>query len=164
MRHPLPGPNARAADDTSTAVPQRGRFLRHCISALVAAVATVGSFSACAQAFPTKPVTLVIPFAAGGPTDLLGRALAQSMGASLGQTVIVENLGGASGGIAGQKVLNSPADGHMIFQGSPNELILAPLAMASLTNVSIACRRRSATSGPILVSASRPLPTFMFLA
>ncbi|MEY3490668.1 MAG: hypothetical protein RL655_2236, partial [Pseudomonadota bacterium] len=44
--------------------------------------------------------------------------------------VIVENLGGASGGIAAQKVLNSPADGHMIFQGSPNELILAPMAKA----------------------------------
>ncbi|MEY3766138.1 MAG: hypothetical protein RLZ03_1098, partial [Pseudomonadota bacterium] len=44
--------------------------------------------------------------------------------------VIVENLGGASGGIAAQKVLNSPADGHMIFQGSPNELILAPMANA----------------------------------
>ena len=115
MRHPLPGPNARAADDTSTAVPQRGRFLRHCISALVAAVATVGSFSACAQAFPTKPVTLVIPFAAGGPTDLLGRALAQSMGASLGQTVIVENKAGAGGTVASAYVARATKDGYTLL-------------------------------------------------
>jgi len=115
MRHPLPGPNARAADDTSTAVPQRGRFLRHCISALVAAVATVGSFSACAQAFPTKPVTLVIPFAAGGPTDLLGRALAQSMGARLGQTVIVENKAGAGGTVASAYVARATKDGYTLL-------------------------------------------------
>ena len=50
----------------------------------------------------------------------------------LGQPVIVENLGGASGSIAAQKLLNSSADGYRIFQGSPNELILAPLAMKAV--------------------------------
>ena len=55
-----------------------------------------------AQDFPTRQMTMVIPFAAGGPTDLLGRVIAQRMGEILGQTVIVENVGGA-GGMAGGK-------------------------------------------------------------
>ena len=63
-------------------------------------------------------------------SDVIARTLNTTPAKHLGQPVIVENLGGASGGIAAQKVLNSPADGHMIFQGSPNELILAPMAKA----------------------------------
>jgi tripartite-type tricarboxylate transporter receptor subunit TctC len=55
-----------------------------------------------------------------------------SLAKHLGQPVIVENLGGASGSIAAQKVLNSPSDGQIIFQGSPNELILAPLAISAI--------------------------------
>jgi hypothetical protein len=54
----------------------------------------------------------------------------RAAGAALGQPVIVENLGGASGSIAAQKVLNAPMDGYLVFQGSPNELILAPLAIS----------------------------------
>lgn len=116
MRNPLPRPIALAAGATTTAaVPQRAAFLRHCVLALVAAVAAVGSFGAHAQAFPTKPVTLVIPFAAGGPTDLLGRALAQSMGASLGQTVIVENRAGAGGTVASASVARAAKDGYTLL-------------------------------------------------
>ena len=88
--------------------------------------------AAWAQNFPTKTVTLMVPYPAGGVSDVIARTLNNTLSKHLGQTVIVENLGGASGGIAGQKVLNSPADGHMIFQGSPNELILAPLSNAAI--------------------------------
>lgn len=90
----------------------------------------VCGFSA-AQTFPSKTVTLMVPYPAGGVSDIIARSLNNSLSKQLGQPVIVENLGGASGGIAVQKVLNSPADGYMIFQGSPNELILAPLAIAA---------------------------------
>src|SRR3974390_1091710 len=55
-----------------------------------------------AQIFPDRTLTMVIPFAAGGPTDVLGRVMAQRMGEILGQTVIVENIGGA-GGMNGRK-------------------------------------------------------------
>ena len=54
------------------------------------------------------------------------------LAATLGQPAIIENLGGASGSIAAQKVVNAPSDGYMVFQGSPNELILAPLAIPSI--------------------------------
>ncbi len=86
----------------------------------------VGS-AALAQAFPAKTVTLVVPYPAGGLSDVIARTLTPLLSKKLGQPVIVENLGGASGGIAAQKVLNNAADGYLIFQGSPNELVLAPM-------------------------------------
>ncbi len=98
------------------------------------ALATTGLLlagSALAQ-FPSKPVTLMVPYPAGGLSDVIARTVHTTLAKHLGQPVLVENLGGASGGIAAQKVLGSPADGHMIFQGSPNELILAPLSNAAI--------------------------------
>ena len=88
--------------------------------------------TAWSQAFPAKPVTLMVPYPAGGVSDVIARTLNTTLAKHLGQPVIVENLGGASGGIAAQKVLSSPADGYYIFQGSPNELILAPLTNAAI--------------------------------
>jgi tripartite-type tricarboxylate transporter receptor subunit TctC len=87
---------------------------------------------AAAQAFPTKPVTLLVPYPAGGLSDVIARMVEKPFSKAAGQLVIVDNLGGASGAIAAQKVLNTPADGHLVYQGSPNELILAPLAMQSV--------------------------------
>ena len=88
--------------------------------------------TASAQGFPTKPVTLMIPYPAGGLSDNLARRVNVPLGAALGQPAIVENLGGGSGSIGAQKVLNAPSDGYMVFQGSPNELILAPLAISAI--------------------------------
>ncbi len=91
----------------------------------LAAVAT-------AQTFPSRPVTLLVPYPAGGLSDVIARTVNSALGRQLGQPVVIENLGGASGAIAAQKLLNAPADGHLIFQGSPNELILAPLAISAI--------------------------------
>ncbi len=88
--------------------------------------------SALAQTFPNKPVSLLVPYPAGGVSDVIARIVNTPLSKQLGQPVIVENLGGVSGAIAAQKVLNSPADGHLVFQGSPNELILSPLANAAV--------------------------------
>jgi len=85
-----------------------------------------------AQNFPNRPVTLMVPYPAGGLSDLVARKVNVALAAELKQPVIIENLGGASGAIAAQKVLDAPADGHYLFQGSPNELILAPLAMKAV--------------------------------
>lgn len=84
------------------------------------------------QGFPARPVTLLVPYPAGGLSDVIARKVNTALAKSLGQPVIVENLGGASGSIAAQKTLNSPADGHLLFQGSPNELIFAPLALSAV--------------------------------
>jgi tripartite-type tricarboxylate transporter receptor subunit TctC len=68
-----------------------------------------------AQGYPNRPVTFVVPGPAGGGTDALGRALAQSMGKSMGQTIIVENKPGASGALAAQALAQAKPDGYTLF-------------------------------------------------
>jgi len=80
-----------------------------------------------ADPFPSKPVTLMVPYPAGGLSDVIARLVNNPLSKALHQPVIVENLGGASGAIAAQKVLAAAPDGYNVFQGSPNELVLAPL-------------------------------------
>jgi tripartite-type tricarboxylate transporter receptor subunit TctC len=88
------------------------RFLRPLLAAAVAAV----SFSAAAQAtFPDRPVAMLVPFAAGGPTDVVARMIAIPMGKSLGQTVTVENAVGAGGTIAATKTARAAPNGYTVF-------------------------------------------------
>ena len=101
-----------------------------CVAALLGGMLWAGV--ACAQTYPSKPVTLLVPYPAGGLSDVIARTVNNTLSKQMGQPVIVDNLGGASGAIAAQKVLNAPADGQIIFQGSPNELILAPLAISAI--------------------------------
>ena len=74
---------------------------------LLTGAAAAGSYPACALAldYPTRPITIVVPFAAGGATDVLARVLADAMGKSLGQTVIVEDVTGAAGSIGVARVV-----------------------------------------------------------
>ncbi len=88
--------------------------------------------AAIAQGWPAKPVNLMVPYPAGGPSDAIARIFFSPLGKELGQQVLVENLGGVSGAMAAQKVLAAPADGYYVFQGSPNEVILSPLANAAV--------------------------------
>lgn len=81
---------------------------------LAAGVLAAMAAGAQAQAFPTKPVTLVVPFAAGGPSDTVARQLAQAMAKPLGGTVVVENLPGAGGNVGVAKVAKSAPDGYNI--------------------------------------------------
>src|SRR3954468_12429780 len=82
---------------------------------VVAGLALFTSAYAYGQAYPTKTITMVVPFAAGGPTDTVARLVAQSMTTTLKQTVIVENVGGAGGTIGAARVAKAPADGYTIF-------------------------------------------------
>ncbi|MFN4359537.1 MAG: tripartite tricarboxylate transporter substrate-binding protein [Hylemonella sp.] len=81
-------------------------------AAAVASTLALGSSAALAQAYPAKPISLVVPFAAGGPTDIVARTLAATMTKSLGQSVVVENKTGAGGTIAASYVMKAPADGY----------------------------------------------------
>lgn len=76
-----------------------------------------GLSGAAAQGYPTRPVTIVVPFAAGGPTDLLARILADRMKASLGQAVIVDNVAGAAGSVGVGRVARAAPDGYTIGIG-----------------------------------------------
>jgi tripartite-type tricarboxylate transporter receptor subunit TctC len=104
--------------------------LIHRYTALIGGLLLAGA--ACAQTYPTKPVVLMVPYPAGGLSDVIARTVNTTLAKNFGQPVLVENLGGASGSIGAQKVLAAPSDGQMIFQGSPNELILAPLAISAV--------------------------------
>jgi tripartite-type tricarboxylate transporter receptor subunit TctC len=78
-------------------------------------LALLGSALAQAQDYPTKTITMVVPFAAGGPTDTVARLIAQSMGTKLKQTIIVENIGGAGGTIGAARVAKAAPDGYTLF-------------------------------------------------
>ena len=81
-----------------------------------AALAAPLAAPALAQApYPSRPITMVIPFAAGGPTDTVGRLIAQAMGAELGQPVVVENVGGAGGTLGAQRIAQARPDGYAIL-------------------------------------------------
>ena len=74
--------------------------------------------AALAEGYPTKPITMIIPFAAGGPTDVLGRVMAQRMSEVLGQQVVVENVGGAGGMSGSKRVADAAPDGHAFVVGT----------------------------------------------
>lgn len=115
---------------------------------------------ATAQSWPTKPIKLIIPFNAGGTTDILGRLLAQQLTKDLGQNVVVENKGGAGGNIAAEFVAQSPADGYTIMLASGSMLTVNPNLykrlpvnyskdFVNITNVA---------SGPMMLSVSNKIP------
>jgi tripartite-type tricarboxylate transporter receptor subunit TctC len=92
--------------------------MKNAIRALLAAGVVLGAgwgADAMAQAYPSRTVTLIVPFAAGGPTDVVARTLGAAMTRALGQTVVIENKLGAGGTLAANYVAKAPADGYIIF-------------------------------------------------
>ena len=85
------------------------------LKTLAAACALAFAATSAAQQYPTKPITMMVPFAAGGPTDTVARSLAQAMGKHLGQTIVVENVPGAGGTIAPNKLKGAAADGYTLM-------------------------------------------------
>ena len=86
------------------------------LGAAMALVGLVGTASA--QGYPTRPVTMIIPFAAGGPTDVLGRVIGARMGEVLGQNVVIENVGGAGGMTGSARVAQARPDGYNMVLGT----------------------------------------------
>jgi tripartite-type tricarboxylate transporter receptor subunit TctC len=104
----------------------RRRFLQY--AGVAAGSTTLGSLSAfAADTFPSKPLSLVVPYPAGGASDASARIFGESISKSVRQQVVVENYGGGTGLIGANKVLAAPADGYTFFHGSINEVFLAPL-------------------------------------
>jgi tripartite-type tricarboxylate transporter receptor subunit TctC len=89
--------------------------MKKSLLALAAGVFALGSAAAQAQDYPNKVITMVVPFAAGGPTDTVARLIGQSMGNTLKQQIIIENVGGAGGTLGAGRVARAPADGYTVL-------------------------------------------------
>ncbi len=97
------------------------------LRAAAAATLAFSALAAHASGWPTKPITLVVGYTAGGSVDLVARTVAPELGKRLGQSVIIENLGGAGGTIGASKVVKAEADGYTLLMGSGSEVSIARL-------------------------------------
>ena len=102
------------------------RFFAAALALCAVGALALNSTPADAQAYPNKPVRLVIPFAAGGTTDLMGRILAQKLGDSMGQRFVVENRAGAGGNVGSDIVAKAPADGYTLGMGTVSSHAINP--------------------------------------
>ena len=98
----------------------------------VAAALGLMSGAALAQSYPTKPITLIVPFAAGGPTDVIARIVGEHMSKTLGQQIVVENVAGAGGTTGITRGAQATADGYTIMMGHMGTHGAAPALYANL--------------------------------
>jgi tripartite-type tricarboxylate transporter receptor subunit TctC len=101
--------------------------MRALATAALAALAVVAALPALAQTYPTRPITVVVPFPAGGPSDVVARIVAEHMGKVLGQTMVIENVGGAGGTIGSARVAAAAPDGYTLLAGSMGSHVAAPV-------------------------------------
>ena len=101
------------------------------VSTLLWCAAMLGGQTALAQAFPTRPVTIVVPYPPGGLIDLVARQIQARLGTELGQTVIVENRAGAGGNVGAEVVARATPDGHTLLLANPS-LAISPLIYPKL--------------------------------
>jgi tripartite-type tricarboxylate transporter receptor subunit TctC len=108
-------------------------MFRSLFACLLAMLSALCAAPASAQSFPARPITIIVPFAAGGLTDQLARALGAKISASVGQPVVIENRPGAGGQIAVGALKQAPADGYTIFIGDIGTLALNPSLFSKLS-------------------------------
>jgi len=99
--------------------------MRTCIAAV--AVALFAAAPATAQTYPARPITVVVPFPAGGPSDVVARIVTEHMGKVLGQPLVIENVGGAGGTIGSARVAAAAPDGYTLLAGSMGSHVAAPV-------------------------------------
>jgi len=117
---------------------------------LGAFIAAAGGGPVAAQNWPTRPVTMVVPFAAGGGTDVLGRIVARRLSEILNQQVVVENVGGAGGMLGSARVVNAPPDGYSFVLGSRADAINQTLYKKPLYNL-------KEDLAPVVLVAEQPM-------
>jgi len=113
-----------------------------------------------AQTWPDKPIKMIVPFAAGGSADILGRILSQELTKSLGQNVIVENRGGAGGNLGAELVAKSPADGYTILLASGSMMTVNPFIYkkASINYLKDLTYITTIATVPMVIAVSPKLP------
>ena len=119
-------------------------------SVLLSLIAGLAAQAAFAQDYPSRPITLIVPYAAGGGNDLMARTAAEKMSKTLGQQIVIENRGGADGSIATRQIAKATADGYTLGLGGTGTLAINPTLYA---NVGYDPRRDFAPVGLIATSA-----------
>lgn len=99
---------------------------------LLSVLSAAWAASAIAQTFPEKPIRMIVPYPAGGPTDILGRLIAQELSKSLGQNVMTENRPGGSGALGAAYAAKAAPDGYTLYLGGVSSLVVAPLMQSRL--------------------------------
>ena len=129
----------------------------------IALIALIGVTNAGAS-YPDRPVRLVAPFVPGGPTDIVARVVAQRLGQAFGQTVVVDNRGGASGAIGCEIVARSAPDGYTLMIGSSGNLAVAPALFAKLPYDPLKDFQAitQTTAGPQIIVVNPGLPAKTF--
>ena len=95
-------------------------------------LAVVSPLPASAQPYPSRPITVVVPFPAGGPSDVVARIVAEHMGKVLGQTLVIENVGGAGGTIGSARVAAAAPDGYTLLAAAMGSHVAAPVLMPNV--------------------------------
>src|SRR5437773_643229 len=122
-------------------------------AALLAWAACLLPQAACAQAYPARPVRIIVPFPAGGTTDIIARLVAQRMSETMGQPAVVENRGGAGGSIGADAVAKAAPDGYTILMHN----ITFPLASVALAQANRAPYNIDTDFAGISIAANVPL-------
>src|SRR3954467_8251128 len=94
-----------------------GETMRSAVVAALLAMLTVGGVAVAAEPYPSRPITIIVPFSAGGPSDAMARILAERMKTTLGETIQIENVTGAAGSIGVGRAVRSPPDGYTVSFG-----------------------------------------------
>src|SRR4051812_33192871 len=129
------------------------------LRALFLLIALAAASSAQAQNYPTRPITLIVPFAAGGTTDAIGRVIAEHMSATLGQQLVIENVGGGGGMIGAGRVARAAPDGYTVLLHQPGlaaGVTLYPKVQfdveKDLTGVGLV------NAGPLIIAGHKSIP------
>src|SRR3978361_1184471 len=111
---------------------RRNSMSRHVLAALVLATASMASTAACAQAYPAKPIRMILPIPAGSVTDVVGRGLAQWVNQAWGQPIVAENRAGANGTLGMEECSKSAGDGYTVCMTDGNIMTINPFAYSKL--------------------------------
>jgi tripartite-type tricarboxylate transporter receptor subunit TctC len=127
-------------------------------AALAGLLAFVSSHGATAQTYPTKPITLIVPFAAGGPSDIIARLVGDHMGRTLGQQIVIENVAGAGGTLGARRLATADSDGytllihHLALAAAPSLYKLSYDTKTALVPVGLI------NTGPMVIAGKLSLP------
>jgi tripartite-type tricarboxylate transporter receptor subunit TctC len=134
----------------------RRRFLRTATSVAAVAMAAV---NVSAQTYPSRPITIIVPFAPGGATDTLARIIAERMRASLGQPIVIENIAGAAGSIGVGRAVRAAADGYTLSMGtSTTHALIGALYALPFDLLNDLEPIAQLASEPLLIAAKKTMP------